>query len=87
MVVVREHIGSALPSCYKRGRRDFDGTGRRETWWYAIWPLCYLLRFEAWLDDLHWDASYWLVDKGLLIEPYEGCYLNELEWRWPQVWK
>jgi hypothetical protein len=71
MVVVREHIGSALPSCYKRGRRDFDGTGRR----------------EAWLDDLHWDASYWLVDKGLLIEPYEGCYLNELEWRWPQVWK
>lgn len=74
--------GELPPRRWVKAARLCDGSGRHDRFYYAVQPVAALLFAAAWWDNHRWCLERWLARRGILVEPYEGCYFHELRWRW-----
>lgn len=51
----------------------------RNAW--EVGPSWYILP-RRWYRSLSWAFYCFAIEVGAAVEPYEGCYVNELQW-WP----
>lgn len=73
-----------LPRFYRPSHKQPD---RKRDGLYAVPILREWLAFRAWYYRKRWAVVEWLLEMGVLEEPYEYCYFNELRIAWPQDWR
>lgn len=65
-------LGWRLPFGWMMRRVPLQDRFQVGPWWMLCWALMYESALYTWID--------WAIVHGLAREPYDGCYIHELEW-------